>query len=166
MGSNKVCSIGLDNLTVRFDCAGRAQTDHICSRWPALTEKAGHRSVFPCLRWLTLTEQEGNRVIRSYSRVPRLSTRCVVLPRWDEHTEPTWHRLDRACSMVKRNAHKTLTKRRWQKVGHACSRAPRLSTRCVVPPRWDEHTEPTWHRLDRACSRVKRNRHNTLTKRR
>ena len=118
MGSNKVCSIGLDNHTSHFD---RAQMDRVCSGWSTLIEPAGHRTVRSCSKWRvltkpagsrvgcvcsrvkrktqkTLTEPTGQRVIRACSRAPRLSTRCVAQTRWEEHTEPTWHRLDRVCS--------------------------------------------------------------------
>ena len=119
MGSNKVCSIGLDNHTVHFD---RAQMDRVCSRWSTLIERAGHRSVRVCSQWRVLTKPAGSRV------------GCV-------------------CSRVKRKTQKTLTEPTGQRVIRACPRAPRLSTRCVAQTRWEEHTEPTWHRLDRVCSR-------------
>ena len=105
MGSKKVWSIGLDNHTVS-----------------TLTELAGHRSDGACSKWRVLTKPAGSRV------------GCV-------------------CSRVKRKTQKTLTEPTGQRVIRACPRAPRLSTRCVAQTRWEEHTEPTWHRLDRVCSR-------------
>ena len=126
-------------------------------RWDEHTEPTWHRLDHACSTVKrntpnTLTEKTWHRLCRACSRAPRLSTRYVVPPRWDEHTEPTWHGLDRACSRVKRNTHNTFTEKTWHRLCRVCSRAPRLSTRCVVPPRWDEHTEPTWQRWDRACS--------------
>ena len=69
MGSNKVCSIGLDNHTVHFD---RAQTDRVCSGWSTLIERAGHRSVRVCSKWPTLIEPAGHRSIRACWRCPVL----------------------------------------------------------------------------------------------
>ena len=121
MGSNKVCSIGLDNHTVHFD---RAQMDRVCSRWSTLIERAGHRSVRVCSKWPTLTELAGHRSIRACSRCPVLFqggtfARGNKTTTQRTLTEEAGHRSDRAWSRWL-----TLT----EQVGHrsvcACSRWP------------------------------------------
>ena len=57
-------------------------------------------------------------------------------------TEQAGNKAGCVCSRVKRNILNTLTEPTWQRVGRAWG-----STR------WEEHAEPRWHRLDRACSR-------------
>ena len=87
MGSNKVCSIGLDNHTVHFD---RAQMDRVCSRWSTLIERAGHRSVRVCSKRPTLTELAGHRSIRACSRCPVLFQGGYFCSReQDNHTADT-----------------------------------------------------------------------------
>ena len=116
MGSNKVCSIGLDNHTFHFD---RAQMDRVCSRWSTLIERAGHRSVRVCSTWPTLTEPVGHRSIRSCSRCPVLfqggtfargnktATQRTV-------TEEPGHRSDRAWSrwltLTEQAGHRSLSR--------------------------------------------------------
>ena len=144
MGSNKVCSIGLDNHTSHFD---RAQMDRVCSGWSTLIEPAGHRTVRSCSKWRVLTKPAGSRVGCVCSRVKRKTQKTL--------TEPTWHRFYLPCSRAPRLfwRQEDLTESTGQRVIRTCSRALRLSTRCVAQTRWEEHIEPTWHRLDRVCSR-------------
>ena len=70
-------------------------------------------------------------MIRACSRAPRLSTRCVLQTRSDEHIEPTGAKSD-PCLL---------------------EGATFLHEMRDAQTRWDEHTEATWHRLDRVCSR-------------
>ena len=123
MGSNKVCSIGLDNHTVRFD---RAQMDRVCSRWSTLIERAGHRSVRVCSKWPTLTEPAGHRSIRACSRCPLLFQGCTFA-RGNKTTtqrtltEEAGHRSDRVWSRWL-----TLTEQAGHRSVRACSRWPCL----------------------------------------
>ena len=64
---------------------------------------------------------------------------------------------------LKKHTHKTLTESTRKGLVRSCSRAPRLSSRCVEQTRWEEHTEPTWHRWDRVCTSLKKNTHKTFT---
>ena len=50
-----------------------------------------------------------------------------------------------------------MTEPTWKGLVRSCSGAPRLATR------WEEYTEPTWHRWDRVCTRLKKNTHKTFT---
>ena len=112
-----------------------------------MIEPAGHRTVRSCSKWRVLTKPAGSRVGCVCSRVKRKTQKTL--------TEPTWHRFYLPCSRAPRLfwRQEDLTESTGQRVIRTCSRAPRLSTRCVAQTRWKEHTEPTWHRLDRVCSR-------------
>ena len=105
MGSNKVCSIGLDNHTAHFD---RAQMDRVCSRWSTLIERAGHRSVRVCSTWPTLTESVGHRSIRSF-----MGSNKVCSIGLDNHTAHFDRaQMDRVCSrwstLIERAGHRSV----------------------------------------------------------